>query len=143
MYKDENGSSHYMVEAEEPPAMNQHGTLPNSPASYFIRHEPNGTTVEAGAHHQPDIAPINMFVNPCQWPSIEMFGTNINNKRAHFSLQLTSLSDKLSSFAHEISEEHADEPRKKNLSQEIKSNVQLLEENSGLCFQNQKPTKEA
>ncbi|XP_017617733.1 kinesin-like protein KIN-7K, chloroplastic [Gossypium arboreum] len=57
--------------------------------------------------------------------------------------QLTFLSNKLSSFAHEISEEHAEEPRKKNLSQEIKSNVQLLEENSGLCFQNQKPTEKA
>ncbi|KAK5770286.1 hypothetical protein PVK06_046436 [Gossypium arboreum] len=39
--------------------------------------------------------------------------------------EVTSLSDKLSSFAHEISEEHAEEPRKKNLSQEIKRNVQL------------------
>ncbi|KAH1031316.1 hypothetical protein J1N35_043490 [Gossypium stocksii] len=58
--------------------------------------------------------------------------------------QLTSLSDnKLSSFAHEISKEHADELWKKILSQEIESNVQLLEENSGLCFQNQKPTEEA
>ncbi|PPR80578.1 hypothetical protein GOBAR_AA40135 [Gossypium barbadense] len=56
--------------------------------------------------------------------------------------QVTSFSDKLSSFAHEISEEHAEEPRKKNLSQEIKSNVQLLEENSRLCFQNQKPIEE-
>ncbi|PPR80322.1 hypothetical protein GOBAR_AA40390 [Gossypium barbadense] len=56
---------------------------------------------------------------------------------------VTSLSDKLSSFAHEISEEHADELWKMNLSQEIESNVQLLEENSGLCFQNQKPTEEA
>ncbi|PPD75184.1 hypothetical protein GOBAR_DD27880 [Gossypium barbadense] len=86
MYKDEDGSSHYMVEVEEPSAMNQHGTLPNSLASCFIRHEPDRTTVEAGAHHQPDIAVINMFANPCQWPSIEMFGTNINDKRAHFSL---------------------------------------------------------
>ncbi|XP_016729262.1 uncharacterized protein [Gossypium hirsutum] len=42
--------------------------------------------------------------------------------------QVTFLSDKLSSFAHEISEEHAEEPRKKN---------------SGLCFQNQKSTEEA
>ncbi|MFQ6648853.1 hypothetical protein Gotur_020736 [Gossypium turneri] len=90
VYKDENGSSHYMVEVEEPPATNQHGTLPNSPASYFIRHEPDGTTVKAGAHHQPDIASINMFVNPCQWPSIEMFGTNINDKRAHFSPEIKS-----------------------------------------------------
>ncbi|KAK5844922.1 hypothetical protein PVK06_001068 [Gossypium arboreum] len=57
--------------------------------------------------------------------------------------QVTSLFDKLSSFSHEIFEEHADEPRKKNLSQKIKSNMKLLEENSGLCFQNEKPTEEA
>ncbi|KAK5771089.1 hypothetical protein PVK06_047264 [Gossypium arboreum] len=59
--------------------------------------------------------------------------------------QLSSLfDDKLSSFAHETSKEHADELRKKKiLSQEIESNVQLSEENSGLCFENQKPTEEA
>nr|KJB77941.1 hypothetical protein B456_012G169100 [Gossypium raimondii] len=46
MYKDEDGFSHYMVEVEKPPAGNQHGTLPNSPAPSFIHHEPDETTVE-------------------------------------------------------------------------------------------------
>ncbi|KAB2035978.1 hypothetical protein ES319_D04G191200v1 [Gossypium barbadense] len=64
--------------------------------------------------------------------------------------QLASLSgDKLSSSAHGISEEHADELRKKIQSQEIENEklkleqVQLSEENSGLCVQNQKLAEEA
>ncbi|TYJ40851.1 hypothetical protein E1A91_A04G170400v1 [Gossypium mustelinum] len=95
MYKDEDGFSHYMVEMEKPPASNQHGTLIDSPALSFIHYKPDETTVEyrkevpedlAGAHHQPDIAPMNMPANACQWPSIGMFGTNMSNERAHFSL---------------------------------------------------------
>ncbi|KAG4205779.1 hypothetical protein ERO13_A04G123800v2 [Gossypium hirsutum] len=64
--------------------------------------------------------------------------------------QLASLSgNKLSSSAHGISEEHADELRKKIQSQEIENEklkleqVQLSEENSGLCVQNQKLAEEA
>ncbi|TYH22882.1 hypothetical protein ES288_A04G166000v1 [Gossypium darwinii] len=64
--------------------------------------------------------------------------------------QLASLSgNKLSSSAHGISEEHADELRKKIQSQEIENDklkleqVQLSEENSGLCVQNQKLAEEA
>ncbi|KAH1040434.1 hypothetical protein J1N35_042177 [Gossypium stocksii] len=64
--------------------------------------------------------------------------------------QLASLSgDKLSSSAHGISSEHADELRKKIQSQEIENEklkleqVQLSEENSGLCVQNQKLAEEA
>ncbi|KAB2088230.1 hypothetical protein ES319_A04G161500v1 [Gossypium barbadense] len=94
MCKDEDGFFHYVVEVEKPPAGNQHGTLPNSPAPSFIHHKPDETTVEyrrevpedlAGAHHQPDIAPMNMPANAWQSPSIGMFGTNMNGERAHFS----------------------------------------------------------
>ncbi|MBA0753005.1 hypothetical protein Gogos_020849 [Gossypium gossypioides] len=46
MCKDEDGFSHYMVEMEKPPAGNQQGTLPNSPAPSFIHHGPDETTVE-------------------------------------------------------------------------------------------------
>lgn len=94
MYKDEDGSSHYMVEVEEPSASNQHGTLPNSPALSFIQHEPDETTVECsrevpevlgGAHLQSDIAPMNTLGNACQGPSIGMFGTNMSEEKPHFS----------------------------------------------------------
>ncbi|KAK5804165.1 hypothetical protein PVK06_031814 [Gossypium arboreum] len=68
----------------------------------------------------------------------------------HPNLQLAFLFDeKLSSFAHEISEEHVDELRKKVQSQEIKSEKlkleqgQLSKENSGLCIQNKKLAEEA
>ncbi|MBA0842708.1 hypothetical protein Goarm_002515, partial [Gossypium armourianum] len=96
---------------------------------------------------------VMKLMTQCNEKSFELECSENEELQAKVTLleqQLASLSgDKLSSSAHGISEEHADELRKKIQSQEIENEklkleqVQLSEENSGLCVQNQKLAEEA